>query len=438
MRSIFQKIFNELRKVARLNMVKVFSFTAISTSIRMLTGFVSMKVVAVIIGPVGIALLGQLNSFMSIVTTIASGGVNSGITKNISEHKNETQRIKIFISTAFYITLLCSLVCSVGLILFSKSFSKWIFLDSQYSYVIIILGISIILYAVNNMLLSILNGYQEYKKYVAIGIISSLVGLIFTVALVFSWKLKGALIAAVSYQSVVCFITMAMVCRYTWFNKSYFFARFSKFAAKNYAHYALMTSINACTVPVSQLIIRWYAMKTISVSQAGIWEAMNRLSGVYLSIFTSSFMVYYLPRLSELKKKAEIRSEVLLAYKIIIPILLVSFSLIYIFREYIVHLVFSAEFDSVTNLFIWQLLGDFFKMCSWILTFIMIAKTMTFLYIVTEILCYGVLIIFSIIFVNHLGVIGITQAYALNYFLYLILVLILFRKLFRKESTTLI
>ena len=80
----------------------------------MLTGFISIKVVAVIIGPTGIALLGQLNNFSSIIMTAASGGINNGITKYVAEHKESPSKIRLFLSTALQITIILSFI--VGLV----------------------------------------------------------------------------------------------------------------------------------------------------------------------------------------------------------------------------------------------------------------------------------------------------------------------------------
>lgn len=60
------KFIKRFSKFRQIDLVKVFSFTAISTMVKMLTSLISVKVVALIVGPSGIALLGQLNNFSSI------------------------------------------------------------------------------------------------------------------------------------------------------------------------------------------------------------------------------------------------------------------------------------------------------------------------------------------------------------------------------------
>ena len=93
------------KRTAKEDIVKVFSFNAISTLVRMLTGLISVKVVASIIGPCGIALLGQLNNFSTILLGVANGGINSGITKYVAEYKEDESAIKKILSNALQITL---------------------------------------------------------------------------------------------------------------------------------------------------------------------------------------------------------------------------------------------------------------------------------------------------------------------------------------------
>lgn len=81
------------------------------------------------------------------------------------------------------------------------------------------------------------------------------------------------------------------------------------------------------------------------------------------------------------------------------------------------------------NLFIWQLSGDFFKMASWLLAYLMVAKAMTKWFISTEIGFSLLFIILGFYLIRINGVLGITQAYLINYILYLFVMIFIFRKL---------
>ena len=106
-----------VQRLLGIDIIKVFSMNALATLIRMLTGMISVKVVAAIIGPAGIALLGQLNNFSTIILTLAQGGINNGITKYVAEHKENDDVIKKYLSNALRITVICTLVAGIVMIL---------------------------------------------------------------------------------------------------------------------------------------------------------------------------------------------------------------------------------------------------------------------------------------------------------------------------------
>ena len=395
----------------------------------MLTGLVSVKVVASIIGPAGVALVGQLNNFATIALSLSTGGINNGITKYIAEYKDDEEKVKDCLSTALRITMICSLVMAVFLVLFHAYLSRYIMLSPDYGYVFVIFGFTILFYALNMGLASIINGFKEFKRYVKINIAGSLFGLVFTLSLVFTWQLKGALISAVTFQSIMFFISLWMVRKLPWLRWSYFRNKLNPDLAKRYLRYSLMTFTTAATLPISQMLLRGYVISQISATEAGWWEAMNRISNMYLMVITTSFTVYYLPRLSEITDKRELRSEIFRSYKVIIPCLLGGFALIYLLRFVVIHLLFTPDFLPMENLFAWQLAGDFFKITSWLLAFLMVAKAMTRWFVTTEVVFSLLFVGLGFLFMQMNGVVGITQAYFVNYVVYLAFMVYLFRNL---------
>lgn len=429
MRKLINKLFILFKRVLQADIVRVFSLTAISTLVKMLTGLVSVKVVATIIGPSGIALLGQLNNFSTIVMTLASGGINSGITKYVAEYKDFDDKVTRLLSTALRVTVWCSLAVGLLMILLHRFLSILIMLSSEYGYVFIVFGFTILLYALNMMLTSILNGYKEFKKYVSVNIVGSFFGVLFTLGFVLMLGLRGALISAVTFQSVMFFITLWMIHKLPWVSWNFFKQHIETDVLKKYFRYTVMTLVSAATVPVSQMLLRGYIISEISLIDAGWWEGMNRLSNMYLMIITSSFSVYYLPRLSEIQDKKELRYEIFKAYKVILPMLLVGFTFVYFLRFWIIQLLFTSDFLPMEQLFIWQLLGDFFKICSWLLAFLMIAKSMTRVFVVTEVLFSVIFVVVGLGLMQINGIIGIVQAYVFNYILYTICMFWIFRKI---------
>ena len=418
----------KLKHIFSGDLFKVSSLNAVSTVIKMLTGLVSVKVVAAIIGPAGIALLGQLNNFSTITLGVSSAGINAGMTKYVSEYSNSRKKYLLFLGSGYWITILFSILTSIVLIIGAGYFSKLILLDEKYRFVFYFFGGTIILYALNALLISVINGFKEYKKYIIANILGSIVGLIFSVVLSIKYGVSGALISVVTFQSIVFLLTLAIIHKSYWFEWKTFTRKFSWLVAGRLGHYSMMALVSAVVVPVSQLIIRSYIRKNEGIINAGLWEGINRISAMYLLVITTSLSVYYLPRLAELRSKQELRREISSVYKLIIPLLIAATIVIYIVRKFIIQLLFTREFAGMQDLFGFQLIGDIFKMAGWILGYLMIAKAMTKTYITMEFVSYSGQVLFSCGFVVLYGTVGATIGYAVGNLLYFVIMIIIFRK----------
>jgi O-antigen/teichoic acid export membrane protein len=411
------------------DLIKVSLLNGISTVIKMMTGLVSIKIVSTVIGPAGIALLGQLNNFTNIILVFSNGGINSGITKYLSEYSKSESRYKPFLGTGFWISVIFSALLGLGMILAAKSLSLWILHDASYKCVFYVFGVTIMLYSLNAYITAIINGFKDYRSYIIASILGSIVSLCFSVFLALRFGLIGALISAVTFQSVVFFLTILIVRKSSWFNWKTLTDSFDRDAAVKLGKFSLMALISAITVPGSQMIVRNYITWYRSIHEAGLWEGMNRLSIMYLFVVMTSMSVYYVPRMSEIKEKAEMRKEVLTVYKLMIPFLIISIIFIYVFRDFIITLLFSSEFMGMNELFIFQLLGDFLKMCGWLLGSILIAKAMTRIYIIMELVNFVNITVLSYFAVKWQGAWGATVAYSITHAIYLVCLLFVFRKL---------
>jgi PST family polysaccharide transporter len=420
-----------------LNLVKTSIFSAITTIIRVASGFVSNKIVAIFAGTSGVAIVGAFSNFITIVLTFANGAINTGVVKYTAEFDGDEEKLKFLFSTSFKITFYCSVI--IGLIL-STSASYWsslIFMNKVYEVPIRVFGFTVILYALNSLLISILNGKKQIAKYTIVNSLGSIIGLVFTVILVYLYKIEGALYAMVLSQSIIFFVTFALIIKSSWFNKEYFNKKFDKTKAIQLSHYSLMALVSALTVPVSQLLIRNILINKFGINEAGYWQGMMRISDAYLMIITTSLSTYFLPKLSSMKDDKEIKNEVFKGYKLIIPLVGISCLLIYLLRFILIKILFTQDFISMEKLFYWQLLGDFFKMISWVLAYIMLAKAMTKMYVFSEILFNIGYVFFGYVLTILFHLQGAVIAFALTYFLYLIFMMFVFRKLLFNSKVTL-
>ncbi|MCX3264080.1 O-antigen translocase [Pedobacter agri] len=417
-----------------MKLVKTTIFSGIITLIKISSGFIAGKAVAIFTGPAGVALIGAFSNFITIFLTFANGAINNGVVKYTADYVQEDHESRKLFSTALRISVICSGVIGCLLILFPGFFSETILRIQEYKGPVRVLGGSIVLYSLNSLFIAILNGKGEIKTYTIVNTIGSVISLIFTIILVYYYKISGALYSLVLSQSIVFFFTLYHVIKRPWFKVNLFKNSFDIAIARKLGSYSLMAIISAITLPISQIFLRNMLGATLGIESAGYWQGIMRISDGYLLIITTALSTYYLPKLSTLKSDPEIRAEILNGYKIVMPVVLIGCLSIFLLRKFIISILFTPDFAQMENLFFWQLFGDFFKIAAWMLAFLMLAKSMTKVYIITEILFTFTYVTLGYILVSMLDLKGIVVSFGLNYFFYFIYMVFHFRNLLFYKS----
>lgn len=401
-----------------MNLLKTSILNGVAVLIKTATMFVLNKILAVYVGPAGYAAIGQFQNFIQMVTTFAGSAVNTAVIKYTAEYYEDENTQQSIWRTAGSIVLIFSLFFSILILIFQKQLSIYIFHTDAYQSVFVWFAVFLTFFTFNAFFLAILNGKKEVLRLVIANIVGSLFSLAITSALAIKYNLYGALVALSIYQSLAFFATLFLCYKAKWFRLSYLFGKIDTDIAKKFAAFALMALVSAICVPLSQMVIRSYLTYEYGLTYAGYWEAMIRLSAAYLLLVTTTLGVYYLPKLSELSKVQEIKSEVYLGYKFIFPLAVIGALAVYLLRDWIIALLFTKSFLPMRDLFFWQVIGDSLKIGSWILAYLMLSKAMTKLFIATEIIFAIMSILLTYICTQVFGFEGVSIAHLLNYGMY--------------------
>lgn len=387
---------------------------------------ISNKVVAGVIGPPGIALVGQMQNFITITAMVSSGGFKQGLTKYVAEDISDEQKISEIIGTAFSFTVLLTAISSTFIIIFSQDISQLIFKSDLYFSVFIVMAFALPFYNLNDMVVAIVNGFQLYKLYFQINITITLIGFILTVGLVIWLKDYGALLALVLTQSIVFFITFFFIRKKYWV-KAFSSVFYKKHRLSFLFKYTLLSLVSALIWPIVNIIIRTYVMTYISSKDAGIWQAAQNINSYITSIAIGSFSVYLIPKLSATLDREMLRRELLNIYKVIIPISLIGFVVVYELRDFIIIMLYSREFIETGNYLLFQMIGTFFWICKIPVLNYMLAKGLTKEILISELAFATLYILLCLYLVPLYHIQGIQLSFGIYNFIYLIVNIILIR-----------
>lgn len=405
---------------------KITSLNSLGVIIKILTGVIISKLLAVFIGPQGIAIVGNLRDFTKLTLNIGSLSLEKGVLREASKVKGKTNDLKKLTTTLVNLAVLVSLILSSLIIIYSKPISLRVFGSIVYENVIVWAGITLPFFVIQTFLLNIINGIGKYSKIIWINIFAHIANLILMYLLTIRYNLEGSLLS-IAFLPVLYLILTIIIAKkefnlfYT-INKSFF----SIEILKKFGKYALIYIPSAIVFPLLYIFIRTYIIESLGHSDAGYYEAMNRISNNYMMFVSSLLTLYLLPELVLIEGKKNIKAKIVQFYKTILPLFIVGVTSIYLLKEYVILLLYTDEFLPMIILFKWQIAGDLLRMFSLSIIMIFHAKRMYIQFIISDLILALLLFISTPFFVSYYGLEGSGIAHLFTYILYFISVYILY------------
>jgi PST family polysaccharide transporter len=421
---------SEIKKIIQQPLFKITSLNSVHILLKLVFGFITSKALAIFVGANGMAYIGNFRAFLNVVENFSLLGIQNAIVKYVSEYQSDKPKLKSVLATFGLLLLTSSIVVSLVLIFGANYLSKQIFHHSEiYSFVFYFLAIVFPLYVFSTFCISVVNGFQEYKKVIYIQIISSSIALLFSVFLIYYYETSGALISLILAPVFVFFVSLFYLRNVISVSDVFSFESFDFSVVKNLSEYVLMALVSGVIGSFVLLEIRTDVIEITGLKNAGIYEGLQRISSYYLLFISSIMAIYFYPKLAETNSNTK---EIVFNYlKTIIPLFAIGLTIIYLLRHFIIQVLFSTEFETMESLFLWQLVGDLLKATSLIFGTILIAKKLTKAFIITEIISLCILYYSSNWMLHAIGINGIVMAHTFTYFMYLLVLVIYFRKVFR-------
>lgn len=406
-------------KSARLNTIVIF--------VKIISGILISKALAVFVGPEGFALVGNLRNLLKAIQSFSILGIYNGLVSSISKVKDDALNLSKTISTAYYLGFFTTMALAFFCYYQADLINSWLFPRRyNYAYIIKILGIALPFYALNMFSYAIMNGFAKYKMMLVINILGQVVGLLVTLLLIWRENIDGALIAVVITPSLTFLITLVGFSNQRSLASDIKIKNIDLGVLKKLSPYAMMAIVTAIALPLTYIAIRNYIITHVGIKEAGYWEAMNRISDYYLMFINSIMALYIIPKFRNIEGKEAFKAEVKNFYRSILPYFMMGLALIYLFKPLIVQLIFTKEFQPVEDLFLWQILGDLIKVLSTVIAYHFLAKKMFWHFIIVEVFLFVILYATSIMLIDNFGVKGAVMGHFVAYLMQYGIILLIF------------
>lgn len=402
-----------LRRAASMSMVQTVASVA--------TSFLSVKITSVFLGPAGMGLLGQLQQFVAMTQGAVGGGLNTGLIRRTAQHSADPQARARLLGTAMRLVLAAGIPVALTVVLLSGWLARALLHDPQLQLPLLLFAGGFVVALLGTLVLGAANGMRDYKAVTMMQVGGGLSTLLLFALLCPTLGIRGGLIAGALMPAGIGLVAWLVGRTRGWWPARPLSRGFFLPEARAAVAFVPMSAVSAIAAPLVQILVRDTLARQSGMASVGLLQGVTRLSDLYVNMATGVLAMYFLPRFSELRDATSLRRELKKGLKTLIPAV-AAFSLaLYLLRDLIVHVVFTAQFYGMRDLFAWQMTGNALKVTGWFFGHLMVAKSNPLALAGFE-LAMGVFWWRAgVLLVDHNGAVGATQAYALYYAVYAVI-----------------
>jgi O-antigen/teichoic acid export membrane protein len=408
-----------------LEILKAFLKATSGTFINILLGGISIKILASILGPEGFGLFSFLRQIQLTALMSAGGGQNALVQGGTSQEGVARQN---YLQTVLIFSLLSGFLLAAGIFLFAPLIASRLIgqADSATIWAVRLLAVPVFL----SVLTGYANGVQNVYRELGQMAIAQIIGALASVLLVYPAALlaqQGQKIFLPLWMIALQFSTLAASAFFLWKRRHLvqiltdLWQGYTQAAIVYFLRFAGVTTITTLLGNFVILLIRSFIEETQGLGAVGIFEASWMLSVTYISLIAMSFGSYYLPTLSALQTREE---RTILVRRMFHFVTLAAVPLIVgliILKPLAIQVLYSQEYSLSLTLLRWTLIGDYFKITSWVFAYIMVASADIRMMFWSEVLWNGCLLLGSIYALKYFSSLeGIGISFSLLYLGYLI------------------
>ncbi len=388
-----------------------------SQGVNYLIGMFRTKLVAILLGPAGVGLVGLYQSATVLVATFAALGIDSSGVREVAEAngKGDPEKVAHTIKTlrrACWVTGVFGWILTIAL---SYPLSLWIFDSGDRAWPIALLGITLLLGSVSGGQRALLQGIRRIGDLARLSVISAIFSTVVAVGL-YAWLGEGGIIPVL--------ITMAA------FNlgASWWFARkvevvtvtqsFTKTwqNSKRLVGLGLAFMWSGLLTAGVELSIRSLIVRQLGLDANGIYQAAWGISGMFAGFILGAMGADFYPRLTAVADDSmavnkHVNEQTEIGILLALPGIIGTLA----FAPWMMQIFYTSKFLPGADLLPWFVLGVFGRVISWPLGFIQLAKGAKYWFAATQSVFNLIHLALCFVLLRSFGLWGVALAFASLY-----------------------
>ena len=358
------------------NIIKATSLIGSLKVFEILIGIIRSKIVAILLGPIGIGITGLLNSAITMVSSLVSFGLQTSGVRDVSLafESHDNTRIDQTVSTLKKLVWFTGILGMIIMYIFSNEISQWSFENTSYALSFKIISIIILTEQLIIGQTVLMTGTFNYKLLAKSSLIGNIISLFITIPLYYLYNTNG-IVPALVMNGIVRLLL------------SYYFSRKIPFKfirssiKKTLSDGRIMLQLGlsiALSGIVSQALqygFRLFISNYSGVKEVGLYTAGMGITLMYIDWIIGAMSTDYVPRLSTASVDSQqfclvINKQINFIITVITP-LIIGFV---IFVKLLVYILYTDQFYEILGMMQWIMIGMLFRYISFCFSYAIIAK----------------------------------------------------------------
>lgn len=389
---------------------------------QILIRIIASKFIAVLLGPYGVGIKDLYQSSLKMIQSLTSMGISRSAVRDVSL-ANGTGDKKSIGKTVTALRKLVWITGFLGLIvtiIFSPILSKTAFGNYDYTLPFIFLSIILLLEQLSAGQLVVLQGMRRLKYMAKASTIGVTVGLFVSIPLYYLLGVRGIvptliLNAITSLALSWYFSKKVKIEKVEMSNKEAFEE------GKTMLRMGIVMSVSSVLAWAFAYALRSFIRVQGDIETVGIFTAGFVIMNTYVGLIFDAMIKDFYPRLSAVsedngKCKLLVNQQVEIASLIMAPMLIACL----VFMPIVIWILYSDKFLGAIDYIIWAIPGMFFKLMSWAVSLVFVAKGASKQYISNEVFGAVANFVCSILGFYYLGLKGLGVGFTVGYLIYLV------------------
>jgi O-antigen/teichoic acid export membrane protein len=392
---------------------------------------VKTKLVAILLGPLGVGISGLFDSTLGLVGTITKLGIGFSSIRDIAQAAgtNDIRRISRTLKVLRTWVWFTGILGLTTVVVFSKQLSIWSFGDQRHQISFIILSVVLLVMAISGGQLAILQGLRKISDLAKAKVFGVLMGLFVSIPLYYIYGIDG-IIPAIILNSLLALLI------------SWYFSRKiniipvemtikEKFSGGiDMIKLGFFVVVSGLVSTGSLYLVRIVIAQKLGEESVGFFQASWSISTMYIASVLGAMATDYYPRLSaiindKVQMSKLVNEQTEMALLIAGPLIVGMIGFVHL----IILVLYSNKFLPAVPMLEWQLAGTFVKVISWPLGFVLLALGKGNKFVISEALYFASYLLLIYVGWDFLFLEVAGTAFLVAYIIYLAYVLYECRKL---------